>query len=30
MSTWGGPVDVTLTNGRVVTPGGVLEKMAEP
>ncbi|MDT7787806.1 MAG: N-acetylglucosamine-6-phosphate deacetylase [Pseudonocardiales bacterium] len=25
MSTWGGPVDVTLTNGRVVTPGGVLE-----
>ncbi|MET9226691.1 N-acetylglucosamine-6-phosphate deacetylase [Lentzea sp. NPDC003310] len=25
MSTWGGPVDVTLTGGRVVTPGGVLE-----
>ncbi|WP_045315656.1 N-acetylglucosamine-6-phosphate deacetylase [Lentzea aerocolonigenes] len=25
MSTWGGPVDVTLTNGRVVTPDGVLE-----
>ncbi|MFS8098301.1 N-acetylglucosamine-6-phosphate deacetylase [Lentzea alba] len=26
MSTWGGPVDVTLTNGRVVTPSGVLEQ----
>ncbi|MCS7480822.1 N-acetylglucosamine-6-phosphate deacetylase [Umezawaea endophytica] len=25
MSTWGGPVDVTLTGGRVVTPDGVLE-----
>ncbi|MCP2249932.1 N-acetylglucosamine-6-phosphate deacetylase [Lentzea aerocolonigenes] len=25
MSTWGGPVQVTLTNGRVVTPDGVLE-----
>ncbi len=25
MSTWGGPVDVTLTNGRVVTPDRVLE-----
>jgi N-acetylglucosamine-6-phosphate deacetylase len=25
MSTWGGPVDVTLTGGRVVTPQGVLE-----
>ncbi|WP_439662228.1 N-acetylglucosamine-6-phosphate deacetylase [Lentzea sp. HUAS TT2] len=25
MSTWGGPVDVILTGGRVVTPGGVLE-----
>ena len=25
MSTWGGPVDVTLTGGRVVTPGGVLD-----
>ena len=25
MSTWGGPVDVTLTGGRVVTPHGVLE-----
>ncbi|HEV7906701.1 MAG TPA: N-acetylglucosamine-6-phosphate deacetylase [Pseudonocardiaceae bacterium] len=25
MSTWGGPMDVTLTGGRVVTPGGVLE-----
>ncbi|MGW4207934.1 N-acetylglucosamine-6-phosphate deacetylase [Lentzea sp. NPDC004789] len=25
MSTWGGPVEVTLTNGRVVTPDGVLE-----
>ena len=26
MSTWGGPVDVTLTGGRVVTPDGVLEQ----
>ncbi len=26
MSTWGGPVDVTLTGGRVVTPDGVLER----
>ncbi|SDF58163.1 N-acetylglucosamine-6-phosphate deacetylase [Lentzea fradiae] len=25
MSTWGGPVDVTLTGGRVVTPDRVLE-----
>ncbi|PRY32631.1 N-acetylglucosamine-6-phosphate deacetylase [Umezawaea tangerina] len=25
MSTWGGPVDVTLTGGRVVTPDGVLK-----
>jgi len=25
MSTWGGPVDVTLAGGRVVTPDGVLE-----
>ena len=25
MSTWGGPVDVILTGGRVVTPDGVLE-----
>ncbi|GAA1338399.1 N-acetylglucosamine-6-phosphate deacetylase [Saccharothrix algeriensis] len=25
MSTWGGPVDVTLTGGRVVTPDGVLD-----
>ncbi|MEU4801670.1 N-acetylglucosamine-6-phosphate deacetylase [Actinosynnema sp. NPDC023587] len=26
MSTWGGPVDVTLTGGRVVTPDGVLDR----
>ncbi|GAA3881135.1 N-acetylglucosamine-6-phosphate deacetylase [Saccharothrix violaceirubra] len=26
MSTWGGPVDVTLTGGRVVTPEGVLAR----
>ncbi|WP_367134170.1 N-acetylglucosamine-6-phosphate deacetylase [Saccharothrix sp. HUAS TT1] len=26
MSTWGGPVDVTLTGGRVVTPDGVLDQ----
>ncbi|MFC6091441.1 N-acetylglucosamine-6-phosphate deacetylase [Saccharothrix lopnurensis] len=26
MSTWGGPVDVTLTGGRVVTPEGVLDR----
>ncbi|WP_440901655.1 N-acetylglucosamine-6-phosphate deacetylase [Actinosynnema sp.] len=25
MSTWGGPVDVTLAGGRVVTPDGVLD-----
>lgn len=25
MSTWGGPVDVTLTGGQVVTPDGVLD-----
>ncbi|CCH35526.1 N-acetylglucosamine-6-phosphate deacetylase [Actinosynnema sp. NPDC047251] len=25
MSTWGGPVDVALTGGRVVTPDGVLD-----
>ncbi|GLZ33242.1 N-acetylglucosamine-6-phosphate deacetylase [Lentzea sp. NBRC 105346] len=26
MSTWGGPVDVTLAGGRIVTPDGVLEQ----
>ncbi|KAA2251377.1 N-acetylglucosamine-6-phosphate deacetylase [Solihabitans fulvus] len=25
MSTWGGPVDTTLTGGRIATPDGVLE-----